>query len=474
MVLMALLLTVVRVAPVAAQEFSFSRYTQVSGLRNLGIEQMLVDRNGDLWVATDGGIYRYDGTTFSPYDKSRGIPADAVLALAASPTGRIFARVDAGLYSGDADHFEPLLTAEGPVTADQVTVLVAPADDHRAVPEVSPDHGGPAQWRTGFAVDDAGPVQRRARCRASRTCIGPGCHRGGGWPAVVRLRPAPVQSGRPEAQHIRHRRRRDRSGVRRTAEDRHGGLWARSLDHLVTLDHGASRFAVVDPPHVVLANRIRRLTLTLDPMGRVVTRTSLGLARREGNEWQEFGPQNGLPDHPITAALADPDGNFWLAVGGIGLYRWHGYDNLESWTKNQGLDPESVWNIVRDHQHRLILGTDLGCRALDDKTHRVVPCPFKGLPEQETNDSAVDPSGAFWLSYQTSQLWRVPPGATRAERVTTVPDKFDAGDDSLRPLRDGVDRRRGVRHRQDRQPHARRDAPAATWKSTRGRHHAGR
>jgi diguanylate cyclase (GGDEF)-like protein len=30
------------------------------------------------------------------------------------------------------------------------------------------------------------------------------------------------------------------------------------------------------------------------------------------------------------------------------------------------------------------------------------------------------------LSYQTSQLWRVPAGATKAERVTTVPDKFDA------------------------------------------------
>ncbi len=113
-------------------------------------------------------------------------------------------------------------------------------------------------------------------------------------------------------------------------------------------------------------------------------------------------------------------------MGGIGLYRWHGYDNVESWTKNQGLDPESVWNIIRDRQHRLILGTDLGCRTLDEKKHLVVHCPYQGFPEAETNVSAVDPSGGFWMSYQTSQLWRVPPGSTRAQRVTTVPEHFDA------------------------------------------------
>jgi diguanylate cyclase (GGDEF)-like protein len=209
-------------------------------------------------------------------------------------------------------------------------------------------------------------------------------------------------------------------------QDRAGGIWARSRDHLVAHIRGADHFQLMDPPHVALANRLQHLTLTLDPMGHIITRTSGGLARWDGSAWQEFDARNGLPDNPITAALSDNDGNFWLAVSGVGLSRWHGYDNVESWTKNQGLVPEAVWNIVRDRQHRLILGTDLGCRMLDEHTHLVVPCPYQGFPEAETNASAVDPSGGFWLSYQTSQLWRVPPGSTKAQRVTTVPDHFDA------------------------------------------------
>jgi diguanylate cyclase (GGDEF)-like protein len=411
--------------PVAAQEFSFSSYTQEMGLRNLSVEQMLVDRSGDLWLATDGGLYRYDGTSFTPYNKSRGIPADATMTVAASPSGRIFTRVDAGLFAGDADHFEAVLTAEGPVIADQYTMLVAQSDDRilylkdHQIMQVERDGAG-STWTARALFSEAriashpelASVQGVIDAGAGRLWFGCGlrlCRFDGQTLTVYG-----VAQGVPESQY----------GA--VLQDRSGAIWARSLERVVRLAAAADRFEVLDPPHAVLASRVHRLTLTLDPMGRVVTRTSLGLARWDGSDWEEFGPRNGLSDHPITAALADPDGNFWLAVGGIGLYRWRGYDNVESWTRNQGLDSEAVWNIVRDRQHRLILGTDMGCRMLDEKARQVVPCPYQDLPQQETNASAVDPSGALWMSYQTSQLWRVPPGATRALRVTTVPDHFDA------------------------------------------------
>ena len=423
---MALGSLLLRVAPASAQEFSFNRYTQVSGLRNLGVEQLLVDRKGDLWLATDGGLYRYDGTSFISYDKSRGIPADAAMAVAASPAGRIFTRIDAGLYSGDADQFAPLLSAEGPVIADEYTALVVPSDDRVLYVK---DHqlmqaqrtGGPGSlWRTQSVFSAArialhaelASVQGLINVGGGRLWFGCGlqlCNLEG-----QKLHVYGAAAGVPQAAY----------GA--LLQDGVGTIWARSPDHLVRLARNASQFDVIDPPHAVLASRLRRLTLALDPMGRVATRTSLGLAFWDGTVWREFGLENGLPDHPVTSALADPDGNFWLAVNGIGLYRWHGYDNVESWTRDQGLDPESVWNIVRDAQHRLILGTDLGCRMLDETRHRVVPCPYQGFPEQETNASAVDPSGGFWLSYQSAQLWRVAPGATRAERVTTVPDQFNA------------------------------------------------
>ncbi len=312
--LVALLTALMNVAPVAAQEFSFSRYTQVSGLRNLGIEQLLVDGNADLWVATDGGIYRYDGTTFTPYDKARGIPADAVLALTASPTGRIFARVDAGLYSGDADHFEPLQSAEGPITADQQTILVAPADDRvlflKGHQIIQADRsGGPGSLWTTRALFSAARLAAHPELASINGVIevaggqlwfGCGmrlCHMDG-----QKLTVFGANEGVPEAEY----------GA--LLEDRHGRIWARSLDRLVALDHGASRFALANPPHVLLANRVRRLTLTLDPMGHVVTRTSQGLARWDGTSWQEFGDAE-WPPRPSHHFGAGGSGWQFLAGG---------------------------------------------------------------------------------------------------------------------------------------------------------------
>jgi diguanylate cyclase (GGDEF)-like protein len=413
-----------RVAPASAQEFSFRSFTQTSGLHNLGIEQMLVDRFGDLWVSTDGGIYRYDGTSFTAYDKSRGIPADATMAMTASPSGRIFARVDAGLFFGNADHFEPVLTADGPVIADQYTSLIAPADnlvwylrDHQIM---RLERAAGSLWKIRPLFDAAqraahpelDSVQGLVDVGGDTLWFGCGtrlCRFDGRG-----LRMFGAAQGVPEAPY----------GA--VLQDKGGTIWARSMEHVLRLDAAADRFSTNDPPHAPLVNRVRRLTLTLDPMGHVITRTSLGLARWDGGRWQEFGTGNGLPDHPITDALADADGNFWIAVSGIGLYQWRGYDNLESWTGAQGMDSETVWNIARDARHRLILGTDLGCRMLDEKQLRMQPCPYAGFPEQETNNSAVDPAGGFWLSYQTSQLWRVPPHGSRAQRVTTVPEHFDA------------------------------------------------
>ncbi len=420
-----LVLLMLHVAPACAQEFSFGRYTQASGLRNLGIEQLLMDRNGDLWLATDGGVYRYDGTSFTQYDKSRGIPADATMAIAASPSGRIFTRIDAGIYSGDAQHFEPLVAADGPVVGDEYTPLVASADDHVLYLK---DHlllqaqrtGGPGSlWQTRplFSAARIAEHPELAQIQGISDLGAAGLWFGCDQRLCSLVRDKLTvygsDAGVPASQY----------GA--LLLDHQGNIWARSLDHVVRRLPGANHFEVVDPPHVALANRVHHLTLTLDPLGQVGTRTSRGLAFWVGTSWREFGPQNGLPDQPITAALTDPDGNFWMAVNGIGLYRWHGYANIGSWVKNQGLDAESVWNIARDGRHRLILGTDLGCRMLDETTHLVVGCPYQGMPELETNASAVDPSGGFWMSYQTAQLWRVAPGSTRAARVTTVPEHFD-------------------------------------------------
>jgi ligand-binding sensor domain-containing protein len=72
------------------------------------------------------------------------------------------------------------------------------------------------------------------------------------------------------------------------------------------------------------------------------------------------------------------DGNIWLGLNGLGLWRWRNYDHLESWTRAQGLISDKIWSILRHPDGRLLLGTSNGCQMLDEQAAHVVSCPVEG------------------------------------------------------------------------------------------------
>src|ERR1700688_4483715 len=64
-----------------AQRYNFQLYGQAEGLSNLVPLCMLQDRTGFLWVGTQNGLFRYDGTRFEMFDTTQGLPSSRVLSL---------------------------------------------------------------------------------------------------------------------------------------------------------------------------------------------------------------------------------------------------------------------------------------------------------------------------------------------------------------------------------------------------------
>ena len=83
----------------ASQQFSFRQYAQSDGLTNLAAGYLLADPAGDLWVGTDGGLFRFDGTAFVPYDTALGVPSETVRGLAMDPWERLWVTLDRGAIS---------------------------------------------------------------------------------------------------------------------------------------------------------------------------------------------------------------------------------------------------------------------------------------------------------------------------------------------------------------------------------------
>src|ERR1019366_9047066 len=59
----------------AGQRYNFKFYGEEEGLENLVVQVVLQDRAGFLWVGTQNGLFRYDGSRFRAFGRADGLPA---------------------------------------------------------------------------------------------------------------------------------------------------------------------------------------------------------------------------------------------------------------------------------------------------------------------------------------------------------------------------------------------------------------
>src|ERR1700744_4705352 len=80
----------------ASQQFSFRQYAQSDGLTNLAAGYLVTDPSGDLWVGTDGGLFRFDGTAFVSYETPPGLPSETVRGMELAAAGRLGGTLERG------------------------------------------------------------------------------------------------------------------------------------------------------------------------------------------------------------------------------------------------------------------------------------------------------------------------------------------------------------------------------------------
>jgi len=73
-----------------SQEHSFEKYSEDEGLASKDIYDLLVSGEGYLWLATDNGVAKYDGTTFTNYGVEDGLATNTVIKLYEDIFGRIW------------------------------------------------------------------------------------------------------------------------------------------------------------------------------------------------------------------------------------------------------------------------------------------------------------------------------------------------------------------------------------------------
>jgi len=85
---LVMLLMAVQEAP--AQQFIFRQYGQEEGLANLALSCLFQDRTGFIWMCTENGLFRYDGTDFERFGEDEGIENTVIHGAVEDPSGRLW------------------------------------------------------------------------------------------------------------------------------------------------------------------------------------------------------------------------------------------------------------------------------------------------------------------------------------------------------------------------------------------------
>ena len=400
-VLLDCLLVMLGYGSAHAQYTRFENYTDEQGLGNASVSALAQDADGYILLGTEAGLYRYDGSTISPYGASAGLPPAAwIRKLVTDDRGRIWVVTTDGIYLRDGPSFSrigvgrPLHLVSPHVIAffqgdvvidDGGTLLRAGLDGHAT---------GPFSPLLSPATSAANPELKQSQFVVSDTegALLVGC-----GAAICRLKDSRVSvfgpaDGLPA----------DAWQVALRTPD--GTLWARSLDHLAWRRPGQTSFSAVTIPgrrgHFNIAVPAR-LDLLADGRGGIFTMGEEGLLEYDGKSWRSFlHHDGGLSANPVQSFMFDREGSLWVGSVGHGAFRSLGLGTWEHWTASDGLPSDIVWAMTRLRNGQFWVATYGDTVPLDGRT--------SGIPGGSENVSATQ-AGRLWLAPLREPLVRVDP-----------------------------------------------------------------
>ncbi len=358
-----------------------------SGLPQNTVHAIAQTRDGYLWLATEGGLVRFDGVQFVVYGKqgygkqvSAGLRSDAVNSLfesrSADGGSALWIGTEDGLACRRGDSFATFGAADG-----------LPSN---TIWSVFQDRAG-----TLWVVTPEGLAR----------------HVGGG-----RFASFPIADGVANAKSV--------------AEASDGSFWIgtnRGLEHFDTV-----RGRIVG--EALLANfEIQAVAATFD--GRIWAGTRNGLYAFDPAKSAKPALVAGLPSNEITSFTNARDGGLWVGtasgVAAIPIGPQPGA--MAVYTARDGLPGERVESAYQDREGAMWVATNRGVARVFQGAAQAFPAR-EGLADSQTLSLFEDREGSLWIGTESSGL-----EMAHDQKFTTYTTADGLSDDLVRSVIQGRD-----------------------------------
>jgi ligand-binding sensor domain-containing protein/signal transduction histidine kinase len=367
---------------VAAGQHYFRRYTGADGLSQALVQAIYQDRTGYLWIGTQAGLNRYDGTAFTIYSIQQGLANDWINAIAQDAGGRLWLATLGGVSAWDGHRFWNYTTVDG-LADNRIASLVI---DREGIVWCATPHGvsrydGRA-WRTYTTADGLPAANVNTLLIDQNGQLWAGTSDGLAYLKGGHFIPFDAKGllGKD---------------IRTLTQDRQHRLWVGLADGVRAYE-GDRLIKIYTQADGLIGLPVT--ALRVDQYGIVWVATSQGLGAIQDGQITFLTARNGLHHDDVRSLFEDREGVLWIGAFG-GLYKFQGRA-FTNYGVADGLGSDSVRPILRDRRGILWVGTIGGLSRFDGRTWRNYTVA-DGLIDNTILALQEDRSGRLWIGTRT-------------------------------------------------------------------------
>lgn len=355
-----------------AQKRSFVNIGLEEGLAQSQVNMIHQDAKGYLWVATIGGLSRYDGQEIKNFYKNNGLLDNDVSVIAESKDGRLYFGCLGGFSIYEGKNFQSF-SLPADLVQYNVTVLDEQGD---SLLWIGTNGGGLLKFDLNDTAFTAQDLSLGSNIRWLEAETG-----------LVATDEGLFKDGMLLDDILRD--------VKVTDVDQYEGqIWVSTLRNGIYILDGT--WTHLSPEDYPMISSVRQMCTSQDG--------SLWLATRNGalsfklGKWIRYSEENGLPYENIRYIYEDREGNIWLATNGLGIFRYAG-DLFTTYTTGSPLMSDAMLSMVEGKGGALYLGMfNEGLQVMrnDGSVDRVLD-----LPKTDVWTLLMDRKGQIWAGTST-------------------------------------------------------------------------
>lgn len=366
-----------------SQQYSFIQYTVEDGLAQSQVRDLYQDTRGYIWVATLGGLSRFDGRNFINYSKENGMLDNQVNCIVEDDDANLWLGTIHGISKFDRSTFTNYEFPEKYTNAKVLDLKrdskggfwaatngsgVIYMDESGNFTAFNTDHGLPDNYVRAIHIDEQ-----------ERVWIGT---KGG----LCFMQEGKLNQVAPMGF--------DKVSYSKILEDKYKNLWITTFKNGV-FKYDGNKFTNYMPKDGLISSNIRNVLV--DHRGNVWFAAKKGLSKFDGETFTNLKENDGLPTPNMKSLIEDNERNIWLGTDGGGMLKFTG-EQFVNFTIEDGLCGDIVMNVLQDDESNMWFSTySDGICKFDGETYE----NFRNVRESSMKNETV------WSGTKTQKgdLW---------------------------------------------------------------------